>query len=108
MIFSLARLPWLKTLPLAAVIGSLPAGWAVVQRDGVEAIQHTSGAWEWLPVPGFGDYTRRLYDIAAAVERIDADAALVMIWAWRSWPNTDETPESADLAARLAARWGRS
>lgn len=105
-------LPWLRTLPLSALLDTLPPPWVVGEEDDGRPTFDRSrdGAMilesEWVPVPGFADYGRRVAEVVQAVIESHPDplAYLNALHARRDQP---ESPESLALAEKTRAAWAR-
>ena len=84
------NLPWLRTLPLQALLDTLPDGWRVGELHGKRIVergrwnQHL--VWEYLPVDGFADYHRRMAEVVQAIAGTCADpvAYLAALRDWRA------------------------
>lgn len=104
------RLPdWLDAVPLHAILSCLPEGWRVEDSGKFQglAIRGPGDAFAWLPGPGFADYRNRVAGVLFEVEEVDGDAALVMLWNWRSYRGARETAASSALAEHIRAFWSR-
>lgn len=86
-------LPWLHTLPVQALLDTLPDGWRYgTHADGRRIVERPSRlclrqiAWEYLPVEGFADYRRRMAEVVQVIAETCADpvAYLAALRDWRA------------------------
>lgn len=85
-------LPWLRTLPLQALLDTLPGLWRAGERQGRRIVERVRPApamvldWEYLPVEGFADYHRRVAEVAQTIAETCADpvAYLAALRDWRA------------------------
>lgn len=105
-------LPWLRTLPLSALLDTLPQPWVVgEEEDGRPTFDRSRGGAmilnsEWVPVPGFADYHRRVAELVQAIIESHPDplAYLAALHARRDQP---ESPESLALTEKARAAWAQ-
>jgi len=87
------NLPWLHTLPVQALLDTLPGLWRVgAHENGRRIVQRVRPApamvldWEYLPVEGFADYHRRMAEVVQTIAETCADpvAYLAALRDWRA------------------------